>query len=122
MTTITIRTIDYKGQHIAVTADSTGLAFVGAQQTNIVRDAQKLLPAGKVAFLWASEKAGLPPHTKIALTQAELNAYDAHCAAHVAAMKAKYAAEAKTGWTGYYNGTSFGMEDRADIAASRSRR
>jgi hypothetical protein len=114
MTIITLRTLTYKGQDIAVTTDDTGRMTVGTAGTcEPIRDTTI---AGKAAFVWAGVNNGLPAKTKVTLTSAELAAYEAHRAAHIAAMRAKYAK------ADYVTGTSFGREEAADIAASRSSR
>lgn len=70
----TIRTIEYNGRKIEITATDTGMLVIGGDTSRAATLIERpdLLPAGKVAFIWAGSACGLPPHTKIAFTAPEV--------------------------------------------------
>lgn len=57
-----LRTIEYNGTKIFISCDNTGSIFV-----NDRRASRPIITDG-LNFVWGSEKDGLPPNTKIALS------------------------------------------------------
>ena len=76
MSHINIKTIEYNGRQIPITADDTGNVWVGD------RNASKPVTVDGLTFVWASKKDGLPSGAKIALNQPQVFAVEQHAKEH----------------------------------------
>lgn len=82
MNRINVRTIEFKGKKIEVTADETGVVWIGDRQTSRPITAQGL------TFVWGSERDGLPKGVKVALDAQAVAKIDDHSSAHRAEVAA----------------------------------
>lgn len=69
--------------NIVVTADETGTVYINGERTS------EPVTTGGESFVWAPKQAGLPPGTKIALTDTHLAAIKKHGADFKAAQQAR---------------------------------